>query len=423
MNILYLTNHLNIGGITTYVLTLAAGLKRRGHKIYIASSGGELLPKIIEEGIGYIHIPIRTKSEASPKILLSYFKLKRFLKQNQISILHVNSRTTQVLGCWLNRKTGIPYISTCHGFFKTRFSRRIFPCWGQKIIAISEEVKRHLLRDFKVSEKNIALIYNGVDIEKFKIQNSKFKINLKKNLGLCDNPIIGIVARLSDVKGHIYLIQAMKTVLDSAKETQLLEGSENFPPLHPEEQIRFAQCKLRDEGSHEILRLDRKCQGSDEPSGENRKKDSLRAQLLIVGKGKMKQDLVNLIRTLEIEKNVHFLPAVSDTRMVLSVMDVFVMPSLKEGLSFALMEAMAQGVAVIGSDVGGIRSLIKDGYNGLLVKPANSDSLAKAIRELLNSNQKRKSLADNARIFIKENFSQEKMVSETEEVYLECLRR
>ena len=82
MNILYLTNHLNIGGISSYLLTLATGLKRKGHRIYVASSAGELLPKFIEEDIRYIPIPIKTKSEISYKVFLSKFKLSKYIREN-----------------------------------------------------------------------------------------------------------------------------------------------------------------------------------------------------------------------------------------------------------------------------------------------------------------------------------------------------
>jgi len=363
MNILYITNHLNIGGITTYVLSLAAGLKKRGHTIYLASSGGELLSRFIEEGTNYVPIPIRTKQEASPKIILSMFKLSGLIKKNNINLVHSNTRTTQVLGCLLNRFSGVPHISTCHGFFKRRFFRKIFPCWGKKVIAISEPVKEHLIRDFKVDEKNIVVIHNGIDVNKSKIQNPKSKIELKKELGLGEGPVVGIVARLSDVKGHIYLIEAMSKVLE----------------------------KIPD------------------------------AQLLIVGEGKMKEKLIKLVKSLGIEKNVFFVPQVNDTEDVLSIMDLFVMPSLKEGLGLSLMEAMASGLCVIGTDVGGIRSLVQDGFNGLLVKPANSKGLALAILELLQDQKKRESLGRAAGIFINQNFPLEKMVQETEEVYLECL--
>jgi len=82
MNILYLVNHLNIGGITSYVLSLAAGLKKKGHNVYVASSGGELLPKFISAGVIFIPIPIKTKKEVSPKILASMFTLKKSLKED-----------------------------------------------------------------------------------------------------------------------------------------------------------------------------------------------------------------------------------------------------------------------------------------------------------------------------------------------------
>ncbi|MDD5238092.1 MAG: glycosyltransferase, partial [Candidatus Omnitrophica bacterium] len=140
MNILYLVNHLNIGGITSYSLTLSRGLIHRGHRVYVASSGTGLLSEFIKEGAFYIHIPIDTKQEVGPKIILSMFKLLPVIKKNNIDILHSNSRTTQVLGSLLSVFTGTPHVSTCHGFFKKRFFRRIFPCWGAKTIAISEPV-------------------------------------------------------------------------------------------------------------------------------------------------------------------------------------------------------------------------------------------------------------------------------------------
>ncbi len=71
MNILYLTNHLNIGGISCYVLTLAKGFKARGHNVYIASGGGDLVEQFKKQGIIYIPIPIKTKKEVSPKIFIS----------------------------------------------------------------------------------------------------------------------------------------------------------------------------------------------------------------------------------------------------------------------------------------------------------------------------------------------------------------
>ncbi len=363
MNILYLTNHLNIGGITTYTLSLATGLKKRGHNIYIASSDGSLLSRFIEAGITYIHIPIKTKQEASPKIILSVFKLLGFIKQNNIDLVHSNSRTTQVLGCLLNKLEGVLHVSTCHGFFKKRFFRKVFPCWGVKVIAISASVKEHLIKDFNVDEKKIVVIHNGIDINKLKTQNSKLKTEIKNSLGLGDGPVIGIIARLSEEKGHVYLIEAMNEIINKIPQ----------------------------------------------------------AQLLIVGEGRTKERLLHLTKALRLENNVFFLGQFTDIQEVFSVMDIFALPSIREGLGLALMEAMASGLCVIGSDVGGIKSLIRDGYNGLLVRPKDTKQLSQAILELLEDEQKRKSLGKNAQTFICQNFSLEKMVQETEEVYLECL--
>ena len=355
MRILYLANHLNIGGITSYLLNLTSGMKKKGHDIFIASSSGECLNKFINLGANFIKIPIKTKKEISPSMLLSYFKLKKELRKNKIDIVHSNSRTTQVLGCLLHKYENVAHVSTCHGYFKKRFLRRIFPCWGQKVIAISGQVKDHLIFDFKVDEKKIMVVNNGIDINRF---------YTGKDLVIGNVPVVGIIARLSEVKGHVYLIKAMKIVL------------EKFPS----------------------------------------------AKLLVVGEGKMYNVLVNLVRNMNIEKSVEFIMRTEDTRVELAMMDIFVMSSLEEGLGLALMEAMASGKAVVGTDVGGIKSLIKNNVNGLLVKPADPESLAAAITQLINDPEKAKVYAREATKFIYGNFSLDKMCDGTEGVYLECVR-
>ncbi|MGD0336689.1 MAG: glycosyltransferase family 4 protein [Candidatus Omnitrophota bacterium] len=363
MKILYLANHLNTGGITSYLLTLTVGLKERGHTVYIASGGGEALPRFLKEGIIHIDVPLKTKKEIGLQVAYSILKLKSQIRENGIEIIHAHSRTTQVAGCILSRATGAHYLSTCHGFFKPRLLRKIFPCWGERVIAISQQVKDHLTSDFKINEEIITVIHNGIDIAGFADYAAGAKEELKARFGLTGSPIVGIIARLSDVKGHAYLIQAMKAVLG------------RYPD----------------------------------------------AELFIVGEGKEKERLIKLVKALKIEGSVIFVPSVADTRDALSVIDIFVMPSLKEGLGLALMEAMASGLAVIGSNIGGIRTLIEDNVNGLLVLPQDVDGLAGAISGLIANPSKRASLGRAAQVFISRNFSQEKMVSETERVYLECL--
>ena len=365
MNILYLTNHLNHGGITSYLLTLSSGMKKAGHNVFLASSGGELEGAFKQEGIICINIPIDTKKELSLKILSSLFKLSAENKRSIFQIIHAQTRTTQVLGCLLSRRLKIPYLSTCHGFFRRRLLRRLYGCWGSRVIAISDSVKEHLQNDFKVKPEDIAVIYNGIDIVKFKAGSSEEGADKKRGLGLGAGPVAGIVARLSDVKGHIYLIEAMKNIL------------EEFPS----------------------------------------------AKLLIVGEGREKERLLEGCRRLGVSDSVIFYPCVADTREILQAMDIFVMPSLNEGLGLGLMEAMASGLPVVASAVGGIKDLISDGKTGLLVEPKDSAGLADKIKGLFRDPERRKSLGLNARALIAQDFAQDRMVSQTEGAYLQCLSK
>ena len=211
-------------------------------------------------------------------------------------------------------------------------------------------------------KKQKNLINNGVDARNFGDFSGRAK--LRGSLNVNDVTLVGIIARLSDVKGHTYLLQAMPGVLKS------------FPST----------------------------------------------KLLIVGQGKMQECLVKEVEALGIKDNVLFLPKAENTRDVLAAMDIFVMPSLQEGLGLALMEAMAQGLAVIGSAVGGIPTLIQDNQNGLLVAPADVAGLVAAILKLLNDSKLRQDLGKNARQFIMDNFSQEKTVDQTEWIYKKCLK-
>ena len=364
MNILHLTTHLNVGGITSYLYTLCRGLKARGHGVWIASSGGDCRARFEQEGIQCIDVPIKTKSEIDPRIIVSAWKLKKIIRSRDIRIIHAHTRVTQVLGCHLRGTNGAAAVSTCHGFFKPHFVRRLFPCWGDKTIAISPEVKQHLVDDLNVRERDIRVIPNGVDVERFTPVTAEVRKCAKDSFGLGDNAVIGIIARLSDVKGHTYLIRAMKTI------------AAQYPD----------------------------------------------ARLFIVGQGKEEGALRLQAGQSGLQAQVRFLDSIADTNDALAAMDVFVMPSLQEGLGLGLMEAMAKGLPVVGSDVGGIKSLLCDGLYGKLVPPGDPERLAEAVIGLLRAPQQAQALGQRAREFIRQNFSEKNMVIATEGVYAECLK-
>ena len=264
----------------------------------------------------------------------------------------------------LNKITGKPFVSTCHGFFKRRLSRRIFPCWGKRVIAISEAVYEHLHKDFHIDPKRVVLIKNGIDLENFPMVSAQTKEMKRRAFGLADEPIIGIIARLSSVKGHDVLIEAMKKV------------AAEFP----------------------------------------------RAKLLIVGEGSLEKELKAMVEDFKLSSNVRFYSIVNQSLDMLALFDIFVMPSRQEGLGLSVMEAQAAGLPVVASKVGGLPSLIEDGRTGLLVPSENANLLAGAILLLLRNRDKAREMGGRARDFIQKEFSAQRMVEETVRVYQDLLR-
>ncbi|MCQ9208591.1 MAG: glycosyltransferase family 4 protein [Omnitrophica bacterium] len=367
MKILLLTTHVNLGGIGIYVFSLAKGLVQEGHDVFVASCGGDLAAPLESFGARHLKINIKTKSAISPKVFSCYRKVTQIIKDKNIEIIHAHTRVTQVLAHLVSKKSGIPYITTCHGFFKPRLFRKVFPCWGDRCVAISEAVRTHLVNDLGVRKEKVCVVHNGVELERFfpdkftQEQKEKFK----QDYGLKEGPVIGTIARLSSVKGQQYLISAMKGILKS----------------HPT------------------------------------------AQLLLVGDGPEKERLVNQAKEEGIANKVFFILSTLDTSVPLSIIDVFVFPSLMEGLGLAIIEAQAMGLAVVASDVGGIYSLVKDGVNGLLVRPKDPQGLAQAVHRLLRGKNLAKEFGQRAREQARKEFNLRQMVSGIEQAYKEVVSR
>lgn len=363
MNILFLSTHLNTGGITSYLFTLSKGLIKRGHAVHCASSGGNMEKEFLSAGVKIMDLNIRTKSELDPRIYLALKPLKQYIKENHIDIVHSQTRITQVMGSLLNKSTGRPFVSTCHGYFKKRLSRKLVPCWGDAVIAISGAVERHLADDFGVNPRKIHLIESGIDLDDFAPVDDEVRTRQRSRFNLGEEPIIGMIARLSDVKGPDILIEAMHSVL------------KHIP----------------------------------------------NAKLLLVGEGKMESELRTMVNRLELEEHVRFFSIVSQTQEMLPLFDIFAMPSRQEGLGLSIMEAQAVGLPVIATRVGGIPSLIEDGKTGVLVEPENSGALAEAIVKLFEDKGRMRTIGTAGRIFIQQNYSSDSMVDKTTKLYVSLL--
>ena len=359
MNVLFLTTHLNAGGITSYLLTLAQGMRQRGIEVHLVSSGGRREEEFSSLGVRLSSLDIRTKSELDFRIYKVLPRLRRYMEQHHIDILHAQTRITQVMGQLLKSMTGRPYVSTCHGFFQGRLSRRLFPCWGDAVIAISEAVCHHLVSDFHIDEGRVVLIKSGVDLRAYAPADEETKRQLRRKYHLGEGQVIGNIARLSDVKGQDILIAALPTVVAQMPDVKLL----------------------------------------------------------IAGEGKMEKTLKAMVKTFHVERHVLFCPLVNKTAELLSVLDVFVMPSRQEGLGRSIMEAQAAGLPVIASNVGGIPSLIEHGKTGILIEPESPSVLARDLMELLGDEKRLREMGNAGREFALQHYGADTMVDKTLSLY------
>jgi len=357
MNILILCTHFNPAGISRYALNLARGLKERGHQVWVGSSGGEWLTKLAHHNITHLRLPIRTKSICSLKIPLSLHTLLPFITREHIDIIHANTRVTQYLAYVAYKLRGVPYISTFHGFHQPTIWRKYFKLAGLRTIAVSESVKMHLRQDMGIDENKIRTIHNGIDEREFAIRHKS-----KMDYGFKESDfVIGILGRISEEKGHFIAAEALKLL------------SFNHPNV----------C------------------------------------LAINGKGRLLRQLKLFFKLADLEQRVKFFDI--DSQDFLDIPDILVVPSRKEGFGYAIIEAFAKGVPVIGFNTGGIAEIIRNGENGILFYRHEGSSLQEAIEGILSHRNLCAQLIENAREDVS-LFSLSKMAGATESVYRELAK-
>ena len=369
MKVLHLTTHLNVGGITSYLYHLSQGLKKIGIQTAIASSGGEYSPEFESCQIPIHVIPLNTKSELSPKLGISFLKLKRLHQKEKWDVLHAHTRVGQCLAQALSSYCNIPYVTTFHGFYHLdHLGRKLFPCLGKKTIANSHAVASNLKTFYPKYKNQITTVLHGINTDFFNpsaISDSQ-KEEWRHKLGLAAWPTLGIVGRLSPEKGHVQLLEIFKILLESYHH---------------------------------------------------------KAQLLIVGDGNQKEWIEKKILELELKEYVKLIPSQKDPRPLFALMDIYVTyHSGPEGFGLSTLEAMAMGKPVIISYVqGGMGDFIEDGQEGFLMKGASQNTMAQKINELLNSKSLQLTMGTKAAQKIKAHFSYQRMAEQTQKIYEQCL--
>jgi glycosyltransferase involved in cell wall biosynthesis len=322
--------------------------------------------------VSYRVFPLKRKYD------LSVIKrLAKFINENDIDIVYaIENSSIFVMGLTklltksrfklIINTAGAPFHDTkirqlyVRGFYLINIL--IMNFLSSKVVAVSDGEKRLLIKR-GVKKRKISVVYNGIDLAPY--TSSEDLKPLRKELSIKEYfPVVGTVARLTPVKGLTYLLRSIPSVLVS------------FPD----------------------------------------------AQFLIVGGGRLQNALKEEAVGLGIEKHVIFTGSRQDVPPLLKLFDIFVLPSLKEGLPFAIIEAMANAKPVIATDVEGNREVVKDGRSGMLVPPKDPQRLAEAIIHLLKDKEKAARMGNAGFSRVEEKFSDEKFTQNLENVIEDVYR-
>jgi len=283
------------------------------------------------------------------------FSIREFIKKNRVDIIHCHGYKSNFYGL-LASKGQIPSVTTNHNWLTSHWKLKTYcfldSLWIRffdRIVAVSNDVKKNMLR-YEIPEQKIRVIDNGIALERFAklVETNK----MKSQLGFDENiRIIGTIGSLGIEKGHIYLLEAAKEILDIVND------------------LRF----------------------------------------LIIGDGRLRKPLEDKSEKLGIKKQVIFMGQRKDIPELLMAMDIFVLPSIKEGLPMALLEAMAAKRPVIATRVGGIPKVIENRDTGILVEPKDIKGLRDAIIDLINDPKRMALLAREGFNRVRMNFSSDEM--------------
>jgi len=358
VNILQILPELNVGGVETGTLDLAKYLVRLNHKAVVVSNGGELVKELESYGAIHYQLPVHKKSLLS--IIKMISRLSEIIRQERIDIVHARSRVPAWIAYFASRKTRTVFITTCHGYYKKHPASEVMG-WAKRVIVLSNVIARHMIDDFGVPYERIRLIPRSVDLERFKYTSPDKKKREEFN--------VGIIGRLTPIKGHLHFIKAMAKV------------------------------------AKEVPRLKIWIVG-DAPASREAYKDEIQI----------------LVKRLGLWNYTEFLGTQRDIPEVLSNLDVLVLATVThEAFGRVIIEAHAAGVPVVATEVGGVVDIIENGKTGLFVAPADSASMAGAVIKIFKDKGLACSLAENAYKKVREKYNIELMIKNTLSVYEDAL--
>ena len=208
--ILMTTMGLNIGGAETHIVELTKELKKRGYDVMVASNGGVYVDELTEAGIKHFDVPLNTRNIG--KMYKSLKLLKKIVSEENVDIVHSHARIPGFVTGILHRSMKFTFVTSAHWVFNTGHGLKYLTNWGQKVIAVSEDIKRYLMENYNTPEKNIYVTINGIDTDKFSPNVSGEEIINEFGLNP-DKPIVSYVSRMDADRAMV-----AEQLIDSAEE-------------------------------------------------------------------------------------------------------------------------------------------------------------------------------------------------------------
>lgn len=357
MNVLQIVPELKSGGVERGTVDLARYLRRKGHKAVVVSAGGALVGDLTSAGVTHVTLPVHRKN---PFHLVRCVKaLSRVVRSEGIDVIHARSRVPALIAYFVSRRTRVPFVTTCHGFYSNHFLSRVMG-WGKVVIVASHIIGKRMREDFGVPHQKIRLIPRGVDLNEFQPAASEA---LKKEI------IVGVIGRLTPIKGHPLFLKAMARVAR----------------VMPEVKIQII---------------------GDAPKAQYR------------------EELMLLVKNLGLAQATEFLGTRYDIAQLLSKMSVLVVPSVgEEAFGRVAIEAGACRVPVVATHIGGLVDIIEHEKDGLLAPPDDPRVLAEAILRLLKEPDLAARVSDSLRLKVEREFNLDDMFERTLKVYREAVER
>jgi len=355
------------GGIRNHLITLVGESDRDRFEHMVACP---------EDMAGYFSQRVKTypmslEGDISPAgDLAAAKKLFSFFRKCRVDIVHTHGSKAGLVGRPAALLAGVPaVVMTVHnsifhhhlpGWKVSLFaaSERFLAGYTARIIAVSEALRRELIDREGVSPERVVTVYNGIAPDAFCIGPDREY--LERVTGIpAGRKVVGTVARLAPQKGLKYLLKAA------------------------------SRLSARGEG----------------------------LSYVIVGDGPLRGELEKEVLDLNLSGRVFFTGQRLDVHRLMPCFDVFVLPSVSEGLPLTILEAMAAGRPVISTRVGGIPEVIEDGVNGLLVNPGDASGLARAIEYITGDEEISRRMGGQARERVVKHFNSRKMAGDTDSIY------